>query len=218
MTLAVLVSGWAHVLHAIYKPWGTGSNMYMLQHGSLFVTSFVFLMGLLFKVNGVSTTATVYTALAGLMLLLCVLFIVAWLGTVVVRMVQQAPPSWRRRLHLTWFGAEASGSSEAGTRVLFSTAGWQTTRTKSSGSQPGPDIDTTRCGSGSALALTARNTRDDDNAAEGTAGIPEARVVGEGSEVTFATVNPLRDGPVNGFAATTAMSKLPGHSERVPTK
>ena len=53
VTLAVLVSGWAHVLHATYKPWGKGSNMYLLQHGSLFVTSFVFLMGLLFKVTPV---------------------------------------------------------------------------------------------------------------------------------------------------------------------
>jgi hypothetical protein len=51
VTLAVLVSGWAHVLHAVYKPWGAGSAMYTLQHGSLFVTSFVFLMGLLFKVQ-----------------------------------------------------------------------------------------------------------------------------------------------------------------------
>ena len=47
----MLVSGWAHVLHAMYKPWGAGSNMYLLQHGSLFVTTFVFLMGLLFKVR-----------------------------------------------------------------------------------------------------------------------------------------------------------------------
>ena len=44
ITLAVLVSGWAHVLHAMYKPWGAGTVMYALQHGSLFVTSFVFLM------------------------------------------------------------------------------------------------------------------------------------------------------------------------------
>ena len=44
VTLAVLVCGWAHVLHAMYKPWGPGTVMYMLQHGSLFVTSFVFLM------------------------------------------------------------------------------------------------------------------------------------------------------------------------------
>ncbi len=51
VTLAVLVCGWAHVLHAVYKPWGTGTDMYMLQHGSLGLTSFVFLMGLLFKVR-----------------------------------------------------------------------------------------------------------------------------------------------------------------------
>lgn len=44
VTLAVLVCSWAHVLHAAYQPWGRGSVMYTLQHGSLFVTSFVFLM------------------------------------------------------------------------------------------------------------------------------------------------------------------------------
>ena len=44
ITLAVMVSGWAHVLHAMFKPWGAGSVMYRLQHGSLFVTTFVFLM------------------------------------------------------------------------------------------------------------------------------------------------------------------------------
>ena len=51
VTLAVLVCSWAHVLHGVYKPWGTGSAMYNLQHGSLLVTAFVFLMGLLFKVR-----------------------------------------------------------------------------------------------------------------------------------------------------------------------
>ncbi len=47
----MLVCGWAHVLHAVYKPWGTGTAMYVLQHASLGLTSFVFLMGLLFKVR-----------------------------------------------------------------------------------------------------------------------------------------------------------------------
>ena len=32
-TLAVLVSCWAHILHAVYKPWGVGTVMYRLQHG-----------------------------------------------------------------------------------------------------------------------------------------------------------------------------------------
>ena len=44
VTLAVLVSGWAHVLHATYKPWRASHVMYLLQHASLFITSFVFLM------------------------------------------------------------------------------------------------------------------------------------------------------------------------------
>jgi hypothetical protein len=82
VTLAVLVSSWAHVLHAIYKPWGPGSVMYTLQHGSLLVTSFVFLMGLLFKVNGVSTSSPSYSALAVVMLLLCIGFLVFWLAVV----------------------------------------------------------------------------------------------------------------------------------------
>jgi hypothetical protein len=78
VTLAVLVSGWAHVLHAMYKPWGVGTTLYGLQHGSLFVTSFVFLMGLLFKVQGVSSTSRTYSALSGVMLCLCCGFVVAW--------------------------------------------------------------------------------------------------------------------------------------------
>jgi hypothetical protein len=51
VTLAVLVCGWAHVLHAVYKPWASQPSMYRLQHASLGLTSFVFLMGLLFKVG-----------------------------------------------------------------------------------------------------------------------------------------------------------------------
>jgi hypothetical protein len=83
VTLAVLVSGWAHVLHAMYKPWRVSAKApenatYMVQHGSLFVTSFVFLMGLLFKVEGVSTSTPTYESLSVVMLLLCVAFVVWW--------------------------------------------------------------------------------------------------------------------------------------------
>jgi hypothetical protein len=87
VTLAVLVSGWAHVLHAQYKPWGAGSALYSLQHGALFVTSFVFLMGLLFKVNGVSSSSGTYTALSGIMVTLCVVFMAAWVAVIVARVV-----------------------------------------------------------------------------------------------------------------------------------
>ncbi len=78
MTLAVLVSSWAHVLHAMYKPWGAGTTLYSLQHASLFVTSFVFLMGLLFKVDGVSASSDAYAALAVVMTVLCALFLACW--------------------------------------------------------------------------------------------------------------------------------------------
>jgi hypothetical protein len=46
--------------------WGVSyvsdSVLYSLQHGALFVTSFMFLMGLLFKVEGVSSSSGTYTA------------------------------------------------------------------------------------------------------------------------------------------------------------
>jgi hypothetical protein len=85
VTLAVLVSGWAHVLHAQYKPWGGGSVLYSLQHGALFVTSFVFLMGLLFKVDGVSPSSPTYSALSGVMVTLCSAFAAAWVAVIVAR-------------------------------------------------------------------------------------------------------------------------------------
>jgi hypothetical protein len=91
VTLAVLISGWAHVLHAMYKPWGVGSVLYRLQHGALFVTSFVFLMGLLFKVRGVNTASATYGALTVISLLLCCAFVVAWLLVVLSRLLA----SWK---------------------------------------------------------------------------------------------------------------------------
>jgi hypothetical protein len=58
--MAVVVCTVAHVLHAVYKPWGVGSPSYYLQHVSLFTTTFIFIMGLLFKVKGVSQASGVY--------------------------------------------------------------------------------------------------------------------------------------------------------------
>ena len=77
---AVLVSGWAHVLHATFKPWKDTDRgaTYRLQHFSLFVTSTVFLVGLLFKVQGVGHDNTVFSVLAWFMVALCGLFIGAW--------------------------------------------------------------------------------------------------------------------------------------------
>jgi hypothetical protein len=84
VTLAVLVSGWAHVLHAMYKPWGAGTMLYRLQHCALFVTSYVFVMGLLFKVDGVTSGSDIYGFLAACTLLAILAFVVAWLASVIV--------------------------------------------------------------------------------------------------------------------------------------
>jgi hypothetical protein len=67
VTIAVMVCGWAHVLHSLYRPWCAGLHAgppftYYLQHASLGITSFVFLMGLLFKV-GRQRVATLPTTL-----------------------------------------------------------------------------------------------------------------------------------------------------------
>ena len=106
VTIAVLVCGWAHVLHSVYKPWGSGGAMYALQHASLFVTSFVFQMGLLFKVNGVGAGSPTFDALSAVMLLLCVAFLVCWLAVVVVYIPQnvlvQHPKSRVVRRWLGW--------------------------------------------------------------------------------------------------------------------
>ena len=79
ITLAVVFSGWAHVLHAVFKPWGRDSLTYKVQHLSLFTTTFVFIMGLLFKVKGVNTDAASFKALSAIMLLLCLSFGIVWL-------------------------------------------------------------------------------------------------------------------------------------------
>lgn len=52
VTLAVMICGWAHILHGLYQPWGAGSQTYYVQHFALFTTTFIFVMGLLFKVSG----------------------------------------------------------------------------------------------------------------------------------------------------------------------
>lgn len=74
VTIAVMVCGWSHVLHSVFKPWSS-SRTYYLQHASLFVTSFVFLMGLLFKTRGVKKTSPVYHFLSVFMLILVCLFL-----------------------------------------------------------------------------------------------------------------------------------------------
>ena len=92
VTMAVMISGWSHVVHAIYKPWGVTSRTYRVQHLSLFTTTFVFVMGLLFKVGGVDQSVGSYKLLTATMLMLCVVFGVTWIvemGRGVVRTVRR---------------------------------------------------------------------------------------------------------------------------------
>ena len=80
--------------------------MYALQHGSLFVTSFVFQMGLLFKVNAVSPSSPTFAALSAVLMVLCGLFLVCWLTVVLVYIPQnilaQHPKSAGVRRWLGW--------------------------------------------------------------------------------------------------------------------
>ena len=83
VTLAVLASFWAHTLHSLYEPWGYGSLTYVLQHLSLTATSFVFLMGLLFKSGRVSMTSLAGFLLSGIMLALVAVFVLCWIWVMV---------------------------------------------------------------------------------------------------------------------------------------
>ena len=87
----------------MYKPWGKGSVLYMLQHGSLFVTSFVFLMGLLFKVKGVVATSPVYNALSTVMLAMCTTFLAVWLGLMCHRIALTVVSQYPKSLVLSWY-------------------------------------------------------------------------------------------------------------------
>jgi hypothetical protein len=120
VTLAVLVSALAHVLHAVYMPWGLSSQTYYVQHMSLFVTTFVFTMGLLFKVKGVSQASGVFAGLSALMLLLCVGFGVVWVSTMLVGVVHTVRRNrLTKRLSGPRKGSEAdSDGNEGGTPTL----------------------------------------------------------------------------------------------------
>ena len=102
ITLAALFSGWSHVLHGIYKPWGSVSLSYKVQHLSLFTTTFIFIMGLLFKVNTVAQKSFGFKVLSAVMLLLCVGFVAAWVAAmgrgVVITLKRKAKLREERRL------------------------------------------------------------------------------------------------------------------------
>ena len=64
--------------HVFLQPWGTGSQTYYIQHFSLLTTTFIFVMGLLFKVNGVSQASPAFHGLSVMMVLLCISFGLSW--------------------------------------------------------------------------------------------------------------------------------------------
>ncbi len=72
VTAAVVVCGWFHVRHAQFTPWGAGSQTYYVQHLALFVTSFVFVMGLLFKVGSAPRASRLREACAWALVHKCV--------------------------------------------------------------------------------------------------------------------------------------------------
>ena len=112
----MLISAVAHVLHGVYEPWGVGTQTYYVQHLSLFVTTFVFTMGLLFKVQGVSQASGVYAGLAALMLLLCLSFGVVWLGCMVTGVVKslQRRRMAKRLVRRPLARSSSDGGSDAG--------------------------------------------------------------------------------------------------------
>jgi hypothetical protein len=80
---AVFVCALAHVLHAAFEPWGVWSQTYTLQHLSLLSTTFVFVMGLLFKSGSLSNTSVSGSVLSAVMLAMCSVFVVAWVWVMI---------------------------------------------------------------------------------------------------------------------------------------
>lgn len=79
---ALVVSAYAHVAHSLVRPF-VDRAAYYLQHASLGVTTLVFAMGLLFKVNGFQTenvsedssSAGIVNSLGIVLITLCVAFL-----------------------------------------------------------------------------------------------------------------------------------------------
>jgi hypothetical protein len=92
--VAVVVCCAAHVIHAMWTPWGPRSIEYGLQHAALALVSVLFLVGLLLKVDAtVSSTPRTAHALSGLLITLVIAFVVVWIACVVWTVVA----SWRRK-------------------------------------------------------------------------------------------------------------------------
>ena len=178
ITLAVMVSGWAHVLHAMFKPWGAGSVMYRLQHGSLFVTTFVFLMvslcasasgrvnrvgvtsgvflvvvqGLLYKVDGIAAASPSYTALSVVMVATSCGFICTWAYVVLLGVFGNCRKLQQQRKE----GAESTIRSGSGKRVAAnSTSGDTMTVSRVGGNAALPASSSASAGGG-ASARTRR--------------------------------------------------------------
>ena len=176
ITLAVMVSGWAHVLHAMFKPWGAGSIMYRLQHGSLFVTTFVFLMvslcargcvnrvgvttgvflvvvqGLLYKVDGIAAASPSYTALSVVMVATSCGFICTWAYVVLLGVFGNCRKLQQQRKE----GAESTIRSGSGKRVAAnSTSGDTMTVSRVGGNAALPASSSASAGGG-ASARTRR--------------------------------------------------------------
>ena len=256
ITIAVVVSGWAHVLHASFKPWKTwrrpsspredgpqttisngvdamyspegaqlidkgsgvatdragpdhdahdgdagafhGDRVYAVQHGSLFVTSFVLLMGLLFKVDGVSTSSATYSSLSYVMVVMCVSFIVFWLLSLVAEVAARR----RKRVRVTSSVVDADGGDDSLRDV--------TTAVDDGGDEVGVSFHDEE-GGGAAEGAAAGRAREEKGAAAGAAAVGRAReergaAAGGLGGVALGGVRRSVDTPVDSSGVGGAMS------------
>jgi hypothetical protein len=114
IALAVLVSFSCHTLHAVYEPWGAGSQTYALQHAALLSLSFVFFVGLLFKSETISSTSQLGLALSVIMLTISVAFILSW----VFVMIRAVVIGYRAEKRLSMFAARESERKQQDVMVL----------------------------------------------------------------------------------------------------
>jgi hypothetical protein len=92
--VALLICIWAHLLHTVFKPWGVGSSVYVLQHCSLAATTAVFFLGTLVKLDGIGRKSLEFRGLTTMLLLLIIVAVVLALGLVVAQLWR----GWRQLL------------------------------------------------------------------------------------------------------------------------
>ncbi len=77
-------------MHGAYKPWGSGTLLYAMQHLALGLVTSVFACGLMFKVGALRIGELEHVTTEYVLAITCFVFILMWIVTVVTSLVMAA--------------------------------------------------------------------------------------------------------------------------------